>query len=118
LSVRVDGIGKHSVAGLALSGVKFHKPLTKSQFIDEVVALVGGSFASRGLEEVDLWCTVPLSVGKGAIVSGDLAIPTSRTVFAVTVRREEPRRSLFARLRTGGDVFWDPDWARKALRPG
>lgn len=118
LSVRVDGIGRHSVAGLALSGVKFHKPLTKSQFIQEIVAITGMSFAATRLEEVDLWCSVPLWVGKGAIVSGDLAVPTSRTVFAVTVRREEPPHSLYARLRAGNDVFWDADWARKAFRPG
>lgn len=118
LSVRVDGIGRHSIAGLALSGVKFHKRLTKSQFIQEIVAIAGTSFSAVRLEEVDLWCSVPLPVGKGAIVSGDLAVPTSRTVFAVTVRRAEPPRSLHARLRAGHDVFWDADWARKAFRPG
>lgn len=118
LSVRVDGIDGHSVAGLALSGVKFHQRLTKSQFIKEIVAIVEASFATCPLEEVDLWCSVPLSVGKGATVSGDLAIPTSRMVFAVTVRREEPARSLHARLQAGNNVFWDADWARKALTPG
>ncbi len=118
LSVRVDGIGGHSVAGLALSGVKFHQRLTRSRFIDEIVGIVEASFAASPLEEVDLWCSVPLSVGKGAVVSGDLAIPTSRTVFAVTVRRDESPSFLRARLQAGDTVFWDADWARKALAPG
>ncbi len=118
LSVRVDGVGKHAVAGLALSCVKFHKPLTKALFLQEVQAVVMASFAATSIEEVDVWCSVPLWVGKGAIVSGDLAVPTFRTVFAVTVRRAEHSSALETRLRAGNDVFWDSDWERKALRPG
>jgi hypothetical protein len=104
--VRVDTTGPHSVAGIVLSGVKFHQALDLDGFLDEVQTLITRAFAARPVEEVDLWATVPIRVPKGAVVSGDLAIPTSRTVFACSVRRDDlPRlRSL---LRSASDVFWD-----------
>ena len=104
--VRVDTTGTHSVAGIVLSGVKFHRPLGVSAFLDEVQTLVTRAFAARPLEEVDLWATVPIRVPKGAVVSGDLAIPTSRTVFACSVRRDDLPH-LDALLHRASDVFWD-----------
>jgi hypothetical protein len=107
--VRVDGVGSHDVAGLVLSGVKFHGSPGRSGFLAEVVRLVESVFATPAIEEVDLWTTVPLKPHEHAIVSGDLAMPTSRTVFAVTVTRAEAK-ALAARLRDGRDVFWDAAW--------
>jgi len=114
LKVRVDTALGHRVAGLVLSGVKFHTSLDEAAFLAEVKSLITLSFARAPVEEVDLWVVVPLDAGQGAIVSGDLAQPTSRTVFTVTVRRAELPR-LDAILHSD-DVFWDARW-RASLRP-
>jgi hypothetical protein len=100
-------------------GVKFHHPMTRDEFIGEVVALTQRTFAAApATEELDLWASVPIAVAKGAIVSGDLAKPTSRTVFSLTVRRSEAAPALRVRLSRASDaVFWDPQWSRAAFRP-
>jgi hypothetical protein len=57
-------------------------------------------------------------VTKGEIVSGDLARPTSRTVFSLTVLRSESTQSLRERATDESDgVFWDAQWAHDAFRP-
>ncbi len=109
--VRVDAVGSHAVAGLVLSGVKFHHPLDRDGFLAEVRGLVSTTFAHSDVEEVDLWTTVPLATHAHEVVAGDLAMPTSRNVFSVTVRRAEA--ATFAeRLARGRDVFWDAAWER------
>ena len=113
LKVRVDSALGHRVAGIVLSGTKFHKALDTAGFLAEVKEIVTLAFAHAPVEEVDLWTTVPLDAGKGAIVSGDLAKPTSRNVFTVTVRREDLPR-LDALLHQDG-VFWDASW-RESLK--
>jgi hypothetical protein len=116
LQVLANQDGTHVVLGLRLNGVKFHGTLTRDAFNSEVTALVARAFAAApAAEEVDLWVTVPISVGKGIVVSGDLAKPTTRTVFTVTVRRGEPPDALIARLRGGGNVFLDEEWASTAF---
>jgi len=106
----------HIVLGLRVSGVKFHSPLTRDAFDREIVDLVTRAFAAApNAEEIDLWVTVPISVGKGVIVSGDLAKPTTRTVFTVSVLRRESIASLAARLRSGANVFLDSEWASAAF---
>jgi len=125
VKVRVDGAMEHEVAGLVISGVKFHEPLSQSEFTDEVIDLVRTTFAASRVEEVDVWATVPLATAAGAIVSGDMAQPTSRTVFAVSVRRAEGSEYA-SRIRRGTDVYWDPAFvatfarsaAQGASRPG
>lgn len=104
--VRVDGIGRHLVAALVISAVKFHGNLNERGFGDEVLALVRRSFAAAPIEEVDVWATVPLAVAPGLPVSGDFAAPTSETVFAVTVTRGQAP-GLRERLARGDGVFWD-----------
>jgi hypothetical protein len=116
LKVHADGIDSHRVAGLVLSGVKFHQRLSARQFFDEVEALVGQTFRTAPVEEVDLWTTVPLSVGKGIVVSGDLAKPSSRTVFTLSVRRGETPAALARRLHAHQGIFLDEDWARTAFK--
>ncbi|HET9097613.1 MAG TPA: hypothetical protein VFN37_13210 [Candidatus Baltobacteraceae bacterium] len=116
LNVYADGIRGHAVAGLRLSGVHFHHPLTHAEFLTEVSDLVEHAFAAAPVEEVDLWVSVPLNVGKGVVVAGDLAKPTFRVVFTVSVRRGEAAAALLQRLRRGDGVFWDQDWARTALK--
>ncbi len=112
LNVYADGVGSRTVAGLHLSGVHFHHALTRDQFISEVVALVERTFAASNVDEVDVWTTVPLRVGKDIVVAGDLAKPTSRTVFTLSVRRGERTSSFVRRIRQGEGVFWDQDWTR------
>lgn len=116
LRIYVDGAGSHQVAGVVLSGVKFHRPLTRALFLNEVASIIGQTFAAAPVEEVDLWCVVPLAVGKGAIVSGDLAQPTDRTVFSVTVRRADVSRTARAASIGGRTLYWDARWAHDALR--
>ncbi|HEY0797587.1 MAG TPA: hypothetical protein VGD50_00480 [Candidatus Baltobacteraceae bacterium] len=104
--VRVDASGAHLVAGIVLSGVKFHRALDVQGFLDEVQAVVQRAFLAAPIEEVDLWATVPIRVAKGAVVSGDLAVPTSRIVFACSVRRADLSR-LAELLHGSADVYWD-----------
>jgi hypothetical protein len=116
LNVYADGIDHHNVAGLHISGVHFHHPLSRAQFISEIGDLVERAFAAAPIEEVDVWASVPLNVGKGVVVAGDLAKPTFRTVFTVSVRRGEGTASLLSRMRGRDGVFWDQDWAKSALK--
>ena len=106
LQVRVDAVGPHRVAGIVVSGVKFHRPLGVRGFDDEMASLVNGALDAAPVEEVDVWATVPLDAGAGTVVSGDLAKPTSRIVFSVTVSRAQ-RATVRARLIDGGDIYWD-----------
>jgi hypothetical protein len=103
------------VCGLVVSGVKFHHPLDRATFVAEIRDLIAGAFAAAPIEEVDLWATVPLDAGKGAVVSGDFARPVTATVFAVTVTRIELAR-LDAILAGSRNVYWDPAFARELAR--
>lgn len=117
MQVAANEMGSHLVLGLRLSGVHFHRPLTRDQFYAEIASLVGECFAAAPTaEEIDIWTTVPLNVGKGVIVAGDLAKPTSRTVFTLSARRGEAPSTLAERLRGGEDIFVDEEWARTAFK--
>ena len=117
LNVYADGARRFVVAGLRISGVHFHRALSRAAFLDEVRAIVARAFrASPPVREVDVWVSVPLSVGTGIVVSGDLAKPTSRTVFTVSVLRGEGSTAFDRRLRSGRGVFWDQEWKRDALK--
>jgi hypothetical protein len=110
--VRVDGVNGHQVAGIVLSGVKFHRALTIESFLGEVATLVSRSFANSDVEEVDVWATVPISVPKGAIVSGDFAVPAARTVFSCTVLRDALPH-LDSLLHADADIYWAPEFAKR-----
>ena len=116
LKIRVDGVGKHEVAGLMLSGVKFHGHLDERGFTDEIASLVKQTFAGSRVEEVDIWAVEPIPFDKLEPVSGDYAEPTDRIVFSITVRRNE-KSSVDKRLKQGKNVFWAPDFHGK-LKPG
>jgi hypothetical protein len=116
LQVVANEMGPYIVLGMRVSGVKFHGTLTREAFDREIVDLVARAFASApSAEEIDVWATVPLSVGKGLVVSGDLAKPTTRTVFTVSVRRSENPSALASRLHSGENVFLDEEWAHGAF---
>jgi hypothetical protein len=121
LKVAADSVDDHVVIGLRVSGVRFHTPLTREQFVGEIAALVRQTFAvvplagSAKIEEIDVWTVVPFTVGKGVVVNGDLAKPTSRTVFTLSVRRGESPASMLQRMRNGTNVYWDEEWIRTQL---
>lgn len=115
VKIRVDAAGAHAVAGLMLSGVKFHGALDADGFAREVAALVERTFAASTVEEVNVWATVPLNVAKGEVVAGDFARPTSRIVFSFTAKRGE--RDVLGRLRGGDGVFWATDWKAGLAHP-
>ncbi len=116
--ISANALGDHLIVGIRILGVKFHQPVTREEFVSEVAALAEKAFAAApSAEEVDIWASVPISVAKGVIVSGDLAKPTSRTVFSVTARRGEVTPALETRLGMPNDgVFWDEQWARTAFK--
>jgi len=108
LQVEANEMGPHLVLGLHVSGVKFHTPLTQSDFDGEVRSLVAQAFAAApSAEEVDVWVTVPIAVGKDVIVSGDLAKPTTRTVYTVSALRGRS---------THTNIFLDEEWAHGAFK--
>jgi hypothetical protein len=116
LQVIASRVGEDRVVGLHLSGVKFHAATDRAQFLAEVVDLVGTTFAADPrVQEVDVWTTVPIPVSKGVVVSGDLAVPTTQTVFTVSVLRRESSAALAARLKRGTNVFLLPAWAQEAF---
>lgn len=117
LRVRCERLNTHRICGLTLSGSKFHHRLDKAGFLAEVKSLVRGAFAAAPIDEVDLWTTVPLDAGHGAVVSGDSAKPTSATVFAVTVPRAA-LAGLDGQLASGHDVFWDSEFAASLAKGG
>jgi hypothetical protein len=116
--ISANELESHLIVGIRMWGVKFHRPITREEFVGEVVALAQRTFAAApATEELDLWASVPIAVAKGVVVSGDLAKPTSRTVFSLTVRHSETASALRTRLSQESDaVFWDPQWSRTAFK--
>lgn len=119
LHVEANQVGPNLVLGLHVNGVHFHDALTFDQFKREIATLVAQSLTvAKDAEEVDIWVTVPIKVGKDVIVSGDLAKPTNRNVYTLSVRRGETPASLAKRLAEGTNVFIDEEWARAAFKKG
>jgi hypothetical protein len=117
LHVRCEHAGAHVDCGLVVSGVKFHRRLDLAGWDDEIAGLIAGAYAAApGIDEVDCWAVVPLAVGRGEVVSGDFAAPTSANVFSITVPHGA-RATVVARLRDGRGIFWDPAF-RAALSKG
>ena len=115
--VSANQIGPHLVIGIRLWGVKFHHPLSRTEFVAEVARLVETAFAAAPkAEEVDVWASVPLEVGKDVVVNGDLAKPTSKTVFSLSVRRGEAADAMTRRAVRSQGVFWDAAWANAAFK--
>ncbi len=106
--VRCERVGAQSFCGLTLAGVKFKRTIDTADFQRDVDGLVRTTLAlDRQIAEVDLWVTVPAAAREGAVVSGDFAVPTSATVYAVSV----PRAPGTAPRPSG--VFWDPRFRRE-----
>jgi hypothetical protein len=116
LNVYADGFAGHDIAGLRISGEHFHHALTRDQFVGEIADLVRDAFAAAPVDEVDVWASVPLRVGKDVIVTGDLAQPSSRAVFTASVLRGERMDAFVRRALAGRGVYWDQEWARTTLK--
>lgn len=114
--IRVDAVGSHRVAGLVLSGNKFHSIVTPDAFRREVVDLIARTLDASSVEEVDVWVTLPLPTYTHEVVAGDLAHPTFYIVYASTVRRAE-RATFAARVRRDEDVYWQPAWRATLAQP-
>ena len=112
LKVRVLKTAPAVVAGIMLSGVKFHAPVSRQTFEADVSEMIYRTFASdASISEVDVWAVVPLRVSATATVSGDLAVPTDRTVFSASVLRAD-----WVRDASGlGTTYWEPTWLRNEL---
>jgi peptidoglycan/xylan/chitin deacetylase (PgdA/CDA1 family) len=107
LKVHVLASQPATVAGIVLSGVKFHRAVNRDRFAADVREMVELAFeAAPSVHEVDVWATVPLKVAAGTTVSGDYAEPTAATVFSAAIARRPDEES------NGGidlgRVYWDP----------
>ncbi|MDQ6824645.1 MAG: hypothetical protein M3007_04180, partial [Candidatus Eremiobacteraeota bacterium] len=112
MKVYVLTIPEAAVAGIVLSGVKFHAPVSRNRFMADVREMAKTAFAAAAsLNEIDIWATVPVSVPAGEPVSGDFAVPTSKTVFSSVVTQQ--RRGLQTSL-VWGTTYWDPRWLQRA----
>ena len=106
LKIRVDGEGRHTIAGVTISGVKFKHPIDPSGLTAEVATVVREAFAAAPLEEVDVWAMVPFAQPPKTVVSGEYAQPTSRIVYSATVLRGD-LPALDALLGGTRAIFWD-----------
>jgi peptidoglycan/xylan/chitin deacetylase (PgdA/CDA1 family) len=107
--IRVLSVPAASVAGIMLSGSGLHGPVTETQFETDArsMALLALSDAPS-VSEVDVWATVPQAVATGTVVAGDLALPTERTVFSLSLRRDAPAARAFV----------DKQWAAGLTQAG
>jgi hypothetical protein len=113
MKVRVDVVGTHHIAGIKLSGVKFHGSVDRKVFVSEIRRLAFDAMMASSVEEVDIEVTVPLSEQHGLTVAGDGQLPSDSTVFTVSVRRGEALTSLTNRIQRGEGVFCDPVFGRE-----
>ena len=116
--ISANAIGDHLVVGIRLWGVKFHRAVTRAEFVDEVAAVVADAFDASPAEEVDVWASVPIEVGKGVVVSGDLARPPVRTVFTLTAHRGQSAETIASQALANDapGVFWDEAWVHDAFK--
>ena len=110
LKVQVLSLRPATVAGIMLSGVKLHRAVNRQQFEADIADMVRLTFdSSPRIDEVDVWATVPLEIGTGLPVSGDYAVPTSRTVFSAAVTRAQQGAGGKVNL---GTIYMDPQFLR------
>lgn len=117
LSVYADLVDDSDVIGLRISGKHFHGVLHFSTLSNEVADLTTQAFAAdQRVEEVDVWVTVPLDLGKDLVVKSDVNTPTWKTVFTISVRRGESRQAILARIQKGTGIYWDQEWKHTVLK--
>lgn len=107
LKVRVMKTRPATVAGIMLSGVKFHGRVDRRTFANDVREMIFRAFAAdQAVAQVDAWAVVPVAVDRNATVSGDLAVPTNATVFSASVLRAD----WISNPTDLGTTYWDPGW--------
>jgi peptidoglycan/xylan/chitin deacetylase (PgdA/CDA1 family) len=107
LKVRVFKTAPAVVAGIMISGVKFHEPVDRRTFAADAADMVYRAFAADPkISQVDVWAVMPVAVASNATVSGDLAVPTSRTVFSASRRRSD----WISEPGGLGTTYWEPGW--------
>ena len=117
LSVYADLADNSDVVGLRVAGKHFHGKLTANTLADEVTSLVSQTFSiDPRVEEVDVWVTVPLDLGKDIVVKSDVNTPSWKTVFSVSVRRGESGLALRKRLAAGRGVYFDQEWKHSVVK--
>lgn len=113
LKVRAYKTEPAVVAGIMLSGVKFHAPVDRQTFAADAADMVYRAFAADPqVAEVDVWAVVPITVAPHADVSGDFAVPTIRTVFSAAVLRGDFTRDEG----TLGTTYWETGWLEHTTR--
>jgi hypothetical protein len=113
LKVRVYKAAPAVVAGIMLSGVKFHERVDRQTFTADAADMIYRAFASDpSVSQVDVWAVVPIAVASHATVSGDLAVPAARTVFSASVRRDDWLREQGAL----GETYWEPGFLQGVTR--
>ncbi|HET9343719.1 MAG TPA: polysaccharide deacetylase family protein [Candidatus Eremiobacteraceae bacterium] len=113
LKVRTYKTEPAVVAGIMLSGVKFHAPVDRQTFAADAADMIYRAFAADpSVSEVDVWAVVPIAVSPYADVSGDLAVPTNRTVFSAAVLRRDFTRDEGSL----GTTYWEAGWLDQAAR--
>lgn len=107
LKVRVLSTAPATVAGIMLSGVKFHERVNRVTLLADASDMVDRAFAAdASVTEVDVWAVVPIAVRASAIVSGEYAVPTNRTVFSASALRRD-----WVRERSElGSVYFETGW--------
>ena len=112
LKVRVYRTEPAVIAGIMLSGVKFHAPVDRQTFAADASDMIYRAFAAdASIAEVDVWAVVPISHLSSAPVSGDMAVPTNRTVFSASVRRSDWVRDQSAL----GATYWEAGWLQNNM---
>ena len=113
LKVRTCKTEPAVVAGIMLSGVKFHAPVDRQTFAADAADMIYRAFAADpSVSEVDVWAVVPIAVPPHADVSGDLAVPTNRTVFSAAVQRGDFTRDEGSL----GKTYWEAGWLDQKAR--
>ena len=113
LKVRTYKTEPAVVAGIMLSGVKFHAPVDRQTFAADAADMIYRAFAADpSVSEVDVWAVVPIAVPPHADVSGDLAVPTNRTVFSAAVLRGDFTRDEGSL----GKTYWEAGWLDQTTR--
>ncbi len=108
LKVRVLRVADVTFVGLMLSGVKLHAHIDRDAFVADVGGMVDRAFDARpDIAEVDVWAVTPLQVQPPGEVSGDYAVPTSRTVFSAAITREQAQ-AAGSRRQMLGTMYWAP----------
>ena len=112
----------HLIVGIRLWGVKFHRPVTRAEFVDEVTATLTEKRLRRRRPSKRSTCgrAFRSKSARASIVSGDLAQPTVRTVFSLTARRGESAEQVSAEAEAanGGRVLGRRVGARRFQEAG